>query len=421
MDSPNSTTTGNDPLVRLVARALRYLERLGYSRRSLRRYRTVWNRLVVFARENDLGDCYSPELAERFVDVWRLHDGQPIDSSEAWRRHVVFIVKVLGDFSRDGRIERSRTDMSKLNIPAPMKKPLRDYEQYCRDRRHLRPVTIVETVRDITVFLDFLGSRSVERLQGIRPTDLTAFVVARERWSPKTVSRNVSSVRLFLRFLTMRGILPQDLSHVLPTIRVTQDATIPSTWDPELVRQLLEVVDRSSPRGKRDYASLLLASRLGLRVADIRELRLDELNWEAASIDITQSKSAAALRLPLPEEVGEALIDYLRFGRPKTEHREVFLKLRSPFTPFALDTHLHHIVTHWRGVAGIEFRSQQRQGLHSLRHTLATQLLGAETPIHVISGILGHAASASTMIYAKADTEALRGAALDTEEAHHDG
>jgi integrase len=122
------------------------------------------------------------------------------------------------------------------------------------------------------------------------------------------------------------------------------------------------------------------------------------------------------LQLLLTEEVGEALIDYLRAARPQTDHREVFLKLNPPFAPFSETNNLYHIVTHWRELAGNEFRSKRRHGLHSLRHTLATELLRAETPFHIISEILGHATTATTLIYAKADVEALRGAALDTEE-----
>ena len=100
-------------------------------------------------------------------------------------------------------------------------------------------------------------------------------------WQRKTVSRIVSDVRGFLQFLLLRGILQRDLSHVLPTIRVPRDATIPSVWDPELVVRLLKVVDRSSPKGKRDYAILLLACRLGLRLGDIRALTLDDLKWDS--------------------------------------------------------------------------------------------------------------------------------------------
>lgn len=418
MDSPNRTTRDCLTLGQLVADALHQLEEDGYSKKSLWRYRTVWGRLIDFANESGLEDAYSERLAGTFVDTWHLRQERMLPG-QGWRQHVAHCVKVLGDFYRYGDLERSRMIVERLDIPEAMKKPLRDYQQYCRDRRHLRPLTVSERIRAISMFLHFAGARDVQRLQDLQPADLTAFVVSRQQWRPKTVSQNVSSVRLFLQFLNMRGILPHDLSHVLPTIRVTQDATIPSVWDPELVPKLLDVVDRSSPRGKRDYVILLLAARLGLRVTDIRTLRLDEINWGAATIDLTQSKTDAALRLPLSEEVGEALIDYLRFARPKVEHREVILTLRPPFAPFAENSHLHNIVTHWRNAAGIEFRSQQRHGLHSLRHTLATQLLRADTPFHVISEILGHATKESTLIYAKADTEALRGAALDTEEAHH--
>ena len=226
-------------------------------------------------------------------------------------------------------------------------------------------------------------------------------------------------MRSFLQFLLRRGILQRDLGPALPTIRVPQDATIPSVWDPELLVQLLNAVDRSSPRGKRDYAIFLLACRLGLRAGDIRTLKLDDLKWEAATIEITQSKSLAPLCLPLTEEVGEALIDYLKSGRPQTDHREVFLTLTPPFLPFRGNSNLYHIVTHWKQLAGIHFRTKQHQGLHSLRHTLATKLLREQTPIHVISEILGHATTASTLIYAKAEVETLRTAALDPEEVPH--
>ncbi len=414
MDSHNTARLGYLPLGQLVPRALRHLERIGYSQRSLRRYDTIWTHLVDFAEERGFGAEFSQDLTAGFLEVCRSHD----DAGCGWRRHAAFGVKVLGDFCRDGRIERSRTDRRKLNIPAAMRKPLRDYEAYAVERRHLHASTINERTAELARFLDFLGERGVQTLPQLQVADLTAYVARMERYRPKTISRIVSSVRLFLQFLTMRGILPRDLGETLPKVRVPRDATIPSVWDAELVVKLLQAVDRSSPVGKRDYAMLLLASRLGLRSGDLRTLTLDDLDWEASIIDVAQSKTAVPLRLPIPEEVGEALIDYLRFGRPETDHREVFLTLRRPVGPFSEDNHLYAIVNRWREIAGIRFRSRQRHGLHSLRHTLATQLLREQTPIHVISEILGHATTTSTLIYAKADTEMLRSAALDTEEAH---
>jgi site-specific recombinase XerD len=419
MDQSNREVA-NDPLLdRLVARASNQLEKLRYSRRSLRRYCTIWRHLTAFSRQMNLGGRYSEDLVARFSEAYRMRAGECIKPGERWRRHVVFGLKVLEKFAREGRVERPRIDTRNIRVPASMKKPLREYEQYCRDRRHLRPRTLQGRMHEIAVFADFLRSRNITSLGQMQPADISAFVTSRHRLKRKTVARIVSDVRSFLQFLLLRGILQRDLSHVLPKIRVPRDATIPSVWDPELVARLLDVVDRSSPKGKRDYAILLLAYRLGLRAGDIRALRLDDLKWEAATLEITQSKTLTPLCLPLTEDVGEALIDYLKSGRPHTHHREVFLKLRSPFEPFADNNHLYHIVTYWRELAGIRFRTQQRHGLHSLRHTLATQLLREQIPFHVISEILGHATTASTLIYAKADVEALRSAALDPEEVRH--
>ena len=414
MDSPNKEKLDYLPLGRLIERALRYLERIGYSRRSLRRYITIWGHLASFAGERDFGDEFSEDLSAGFVEACRSHD----DARRGWRLHAAFGVRMLGDFRRDGRIERSRTDRNKLDIPAAMRKPLRDYEVYCRDRRHLRSSTIGERTGELVKFLDFLGSRGVQTLPQLQAADLTAYVAWLERYRPKTISRIVSGVRLFLRYLTMRGILLQDLGEVLPRVRVARDSAIPSVWDSDLVVKLLQAVDRGSPVGKRDYAVLLLASRLGLRSVDLRMLRLEDLDWEASILRITQSKTGAPLHLPISEEVGEALIDYLRFGRPDTEYREVFLKHKRPIEPFDGDSRLHNVINRWRRLAGIRFVARQHHGLHSLRHTLATKLLREQTPIHVISEILGHASTASTLIYAKADTETLRGAALNTEEVH---
>jgi site-specific recombinase XerD len=419
MAHPHPDVARDRPLDRLVADALGQLEKLGFSRRSLRRYRTIWQRLIAFADQGDLGDKFSEDLAVRFVEAYRLRAEETAEPSEGWRRHVVFGIRMLAAFVRDGRIERCRTDVQKVQIPPAMKKPLRDYEVYGRDRLYLRPSSLSLRIRELAIFLDFLGSRNLKTLNQLQPADLMAFVTWRPRLRPKTISRILSDVRSFLKFLTLRGILQRDLSDVLPTIRVPRDAAIPSVWDPELLARLLKVVDRSSAKGKRDYAILLIACRLGLRLGDIRTLRLENLNWEAATIDIIQAKTSAPLQLPLTEEVGEALIDYLRAGRPQTDRREVFLKLNPPFAPFSENNHLHQLVTHWRKLAGIEFRSKRRSGLHSLRHTLATELLRAETPFHVISEILGHATTASTLIYAKADVESLRSAALDTEEMAH--
>jgi site-specific recombinase XerD len=413
--SPVSRTLS---LKRLVADAIVEIDRLGYSRRSRNRYRATWEHLIAFADRKQLGDEFSDDLVTRFLEEYRVADDE-LGPGEGWRRHMVWAVRVLANFAQNGHIERAFTEVAAIQLAPAMQCTFRDYQQFCKDRLHLRPATLERRTRQLTIFLDFLHSSKARTLEEIQTLDLSEFVSSRDHLIPKSVARIVSDVRSFLRFLTMRGILPRDLSEELPRIRVPRDAAIPSVWEHELVIRLLAAVDRSSAKGKRDYAILLLACRLGLRAGDIRTLKLDQLHWSDSAIEVTQSKTGTPLTLPLTSEVGEALIDYLKSGRPATTHREVFLKVNPPFDPFATDSNLHHIVSYWRRLAGVQFRTAQKRGLHSLRHTLATELLQKGTPLPTIAEILGHTSLESTRLYAKADVESLRSVALDPEEVSH--
>ena len=427
MEPTNCPISRNLPLKRLITDAMGEIERLGYSRRSRNRYRAVWEHLIEFSDRNELRDEFSGDLVVHFLEECRVGDEEMERPTQGWRKHIVWGVKVLADFAENGRIERAVADVDAIHLVPAMQNTLRDYVQYCKDRLYLRPGTLYVRTRELTIFLDFLYSKRARTLDQIQARDLSEFIscradlpllgkIRRDHWlQPKTVARIVSDMRSFLRFLAMRGILQKDLSVELPKIRVPRDATIPSVWDQELIVRLLRAVDRNSPKGKRDYAILLLAGRLGLRAGDIRTLKLDNLRWAESTIEITQAKTSTPLTLPLTNEVGEALIDYLKSGRPQTAHREVFLKAKPPFDPFRQDTHLHHIVTRWRELAGIQFRAPQKRGIHSLRHTLATRLLEKGTPFTTIAEILGHTSLESTRIYAKADVEALRSVALDPE------
>jgi len=418
MNQSNVPISQNLSLDCLVTAALREIERLGYARRSRNRYQAVWDHLIEFSKRMELGAQFSAELAVRFLDEYRIANEEMATPDEGWRQHIVWSVKTLADFAENGHINRGLTEVAAIHLTPAMKNTLREYGEYCKEWLQLRPSTLNLRTKELTIFLDFLHSQKARTLGDIQALDLSDFVSWRRHLQPATVSRIVSDVRSFLRFLTMRGILHKDLAVGLPKIRVPRDARIPSVWNQELVIRILDAVDRSSAKGKRDYAILLLACRLGLRAGDIRTLTLDQIYWEDSTIEITQSKTGIPLRLPLTTEVGEALIDYLKSGRPQVAHREVFLKMNPPFEPF-MRNNLYHIVTYWRLLAGIRFQSPQKRGIHSLRHTLATRLLQKGTPFSTIAEILGHTSLESTRIYAKADVEALRNVALDPEEVGH--
>lgn len=153
---------------------------------------------------------------------------------------------------------------------------------------------------------------------------------------------------------------------------------------------------------------------------DIRKLCLENIQWEESQIEIIQSKTKTPLVLPLMEEVGQSLIDYLRHGRPKSPYREVFLRVRPPFEPLS-NAALWIMINFYRRRAGVTCPKTGHGGLHSLRHTLASRLLEERTPIETISSVLGHTSIESTNIYLKVGIEALRSAALNPDRMTTEG
>jgi len=413
------STAKKPSLEELVFGALSQLQTLGYNGRSIRRYQATWNRLIKFAKQQCFNDQLSEKLITQFLEHHGIQSNEKTDQKPSWCKHAEYSLKILWQFARYGYFERIHTLIQKLNIPNDMKTVLNDYIKYCEEKRYIGKYCIRERLRQVSLFLDFAATEGVQSFEQIQAQHLSTFISTLWRFSNKTVSRIVSDLRQFLNYIFLRDLITQNLSQALPTVHVPQYAKIPSVWDKELVLKLLSAVDRSSPKGKRDFAILLLACRLGLRTGEIRDLTLDQINWEAESISIVQSKTQQTLTLPLMEDVGNALIDYIQFGRPKTHYRQVFLRLSPAAVPFSEDAHLYQIVKYWKDLAGIKFRSKQRQGLHSLRHSLATYLLEEGTPFPVISNILGHRSTRSTMIYAKSSVELLRQVALPIAEVGH--
>lgn len=413
-------TTSKKPLLEeLIFGALSQLQMLKYNDRSIRRYQSTWRRLIKFSKKHNFKNKLSEKLILEFLSYHDIKPELPTYMYKDWRRHAEFSLKILWNYARFGYFERLMTTLNKLNIPPIMLRILHEYKKYCEEKRHLSSDTVSEYARQIGLFLDFLGKRNITTFDKIQAVDLSDFVYSLSRFSQKTIASTVSYVRLFTKFLFFRNKLKTDLSQALPSIYVPRHGNIPSVWDRELVMQLLNAVDRGSPRGKRDYAILLLACRLGLRMSDIRLLTLDHINWETETISIIQVKTKNPLCLPLTNEVGNALIDYIQFVRPVTNCREVFLRLKPPFIPFSNHA-LYAIISYWREMAGIKFKSRQRKGLQSLRHSLATYLLEDNTPFAVIADILGHTSINTTMIYAKTSVEILRQVALSIKEVGHD-
>jgi len=204
-------------------------------------------------------------------------------------------------------------------------------------------------------------------------------------------------LRRFLHYLYTEHLTHIDLSCVLSSIKNHRAVKVPSVYTPEEIKNIESVVNRTSAIGKRNYAMLLLATRLGLRAGDIRTLRFNNIDWDNNVINIVQEKTKKEVELPLLTDIGEAIIDYIKNGRPRSDYKTIFLSGSHPYEPITTAT-FSTVITDIIYKTGIELKGR-RHGVHCLRHSLATTMLQNGTSLPVISATLGHSNTQATMIY----------------------
>jgi site-specific recombinase XerD len=268
------------------------------------------------------------------------------------------------------------------------------------------------TAAEFLTFLDFDGDAAILRHLG--PQQIEGFLRAvGTRIGRASLQHTVAHLRSFLRFLASRGDIVRGLDSSIDTPRVYRGERLPRALPWETVQAFLAAIDRATPMGRRDYAMFLLVATYGLRTSEVAALRLDDIEWRASRLRVPRPKTQTPLCLPLTQEVGAALLDYLQHARPDLPCREVFLRVRAPAGPLA-PTAVTEAFQAWtrRGGLAIPY-----QGPHCLRHSLAVHLLRQGTPLKAIGDLLGHRGAESTCVYLRLHVEDLRDAGLDLPSA----
>jgi integrase/recombinase XerD len=239
------------------------------------------------------------------------------------------------------------------------------------------------------------------RLSSVTAESVTRFVVEQSRRrSAGAAQVSVTGLRSLLRFLFLQGRIEESLAEVVPAVSASK-GHLPRGLAGETVAKLLAAVDGSTAIGRRDLAVLILLSRLGLRCGEVAGLDLDDIDWRHGEV-VIRGKGARRDRLPLPVDVGEALAAYLHNGRPRTESRAVFLRVKAPITAMSA-SNVTSIVRRRCEGAGVP-----PAGAHRLRHSTATAMLRAGAPLAEIGQVLRQTHAATTAVYAKVDRVALR-------------
>lgn len=286
----------------------------------------------------------------------------------------------------------------------PMEELVAEYRNYLVAERGLAPLSVLRYLGTARLFLSTLADPLEAALRELSAAEVTQFLMdeARRRrtWAAKSL---VTALRSLLIFLHVAGHVPVGLGGAVPPVAGWGLRSLPRGIGSDLVSAMLAGCDRGTSMGRRDYAILLLLARLGLRNGEVCRLEIDDIEWQAGEI-LIRGKGNRHEMLPLPVDVGEALVEYLANARPSPSRcRRVFVIGRAPFTGLTLSA-LGSIVTS----AGQRAGAAVPVSPHRLRHTVASDLLAQGAPLVEVGQLLRHHAEATTAIYGKLDHRALR-------------
>lgn len=269
-----------------------------------------------------------------------------------------------------------------------------------------KKVTLTQYRRNLSVFSTEMNNQGLS-IETIKPNNVLSFIAERESM-PRQAK---DAIKALLNYAYVQGLVNYELKSCLDNIHIRTKRKLPSFYTPEEVNLIEQSINRSTATGKRDYAMILLSSRLGLRVSDVCTLKFSNIDWDACTISLTQHKTGKPIILPLLEDVGVSIIDYIKNGRPESSSKYIFVSHSYPDK--AVDCCLFtDRVGRYVKKSSVDI-GDRHFGPHALRHSLATILMQGGTELPVISEALGHEYTSSTMRYINVDLNSLINCSLD--------
>lgn len=388
------------------------LRHLKYAPHTISAYHRFWNRISEYMETKGYTD-FTRDVAEQyFQDTYGFSLSAPSGSYNSDTRHCHRTILVLLEFQKSGTIYRRRLAKDhKFN--ECFQPAIGEFMAFVEE-------TMAGTSRRqvrfrMESFLGFLTTHGCTDFAKLDRQTILAYWKTRSHVCRTTQVYDAYVLRKFFDFLYKHGYAIVDNSVFVPNVRGNHKGHIPSFYTVEEISTLLSNVDRENPAGKRDYAILLFAVRYGMRVGDIRNLRLSDIDWNASSFSFCQGKTGTAMTFPLLDDVAAALIDYFQNGRPETGCRNVFVRHNAPYEAFGKDDNLHYIISKYMRLSGFTDFHHRKRGLHSLRHSIAGNMLNLGVPMPAVSEVLGHSSTDTTMIYTKIGTGQLRNCALEVD------
>lgn len=385
----------------LAAQAGQMLAELGYAHGTIQHYKSSWNKARRWCSERGI-ELFDAEQEQQFIEDMELSGNVRSPRVRSMVRHV----RTLLSLDKDGCLPAYSRDLAE-DVPERFRHTFDAYLSYLEQRNLALP-----TLRGHEcVIRKFMIGLRISDFGDLSMEDVTAHIEECSWMTAQSRSGILYTVRALARWAAGEGLCSPAVAAAMPIIPGHKHGALPSAYTVSEVAAMVAATGGGCPR--RDRAMLLLASVLGMRAGDIRALRLGSLDWRAREVRFGQAKTGNPVRLPLPEEVMLALADYLSNERPKNPDDHVFLHHRAPHDCFEGAVNAFYYVATGTYVRASVNTTGKHHGMHSLRHSAATNMLSGNTPYPVISGILGHSNANTTRKYMAIDTERLRFLSLE--------
>lgn len=392
----------DNPLRIVVRSAKAAMKALNYSESSIEKFEDIGYHLAEYGHANGYFEFKSEWI---MAAVPKVFESTSEMTSRAQRR-CLRPAEILCHFNKFGSIP-GKMAVSKT-FPAKYDALIQAKELYCETHRLSEACrhSFNVTCNDFAAYL--VNSNITLEMLNIDMVRKYFIEKSYHATSSKKLLRYV--FRSLFKTAYELGTLKTDLSLACDTVRLPSDAKIPNTFTPVEIKNVLDSVNRETAIGKRNYAILLLAARYGIRAGDIRDLQLCNFNWGSGELRFVQGKTKKPVVFQMSDEVGEAIIDYLKNGRPndKAASKNIFVLHCAPYTAFDPRANLQHILVKYLDLSGVGRKENQHNGMHTFRHSLASNMLALGVQLPVISEALGHESTDSTGIYVKVDVPDLR-------------
>lgn len=394
----------NEWLGRTIDELKLHLAELSYSERTISRLDATWKELIVYCEAHQAAE-FTVDLEREFV--WERYGADLGDRDIS--QNVSRAIHMLDDYLQYGMVFKQSSITLKGFSPAY--KDL--FEGFLDSLRQSQVAEgSIRTWRSrLFRFEYFLLKSDIEHFHQLELHHVNTYIESLAGFSPSTAEATVRILGKLFDYALAKGYHYISYTNTLPCIRRTHRYRLPTVFSSDDVERILAQVDRSNPLGKRNYAILLLVTRLGLRISDARQLRFENIDWKNKRISILQQKTGIPLELPLLEDVGWAIIDYLQHGRPETDCSCIFVRHCAPFN--VMGGSMQRLVSKLVSKAGIHVPADKPIGMHSFRHSIATSMLKNGAELTDIAQTLGHTTPESTQVYVSLDTEMLRRCALE--------